>query len=159
MVSFTLFRLKQEFEKIDVKINLEKTKIVDLTKGETFKFLGFDYRRAKTSKGKWGVRKTPVAKARTNLTRKLKEVFGRYKSQPMGKIITLINPILRGWTNYYRIGNSSKCFSYVRSWVDKKVRRHLMRARNRKGFGWNRWSSQEIYQKLNLYRDYKIRYS
>jgi RNA-directed DNA polymerase len=158
LVDFTLFRLKQEFEKIDVKINLEKTKIVDLTKGETFKFLGFNYRRVKTFKGKWGVHKTPVAKARTNLTRKLKEVFKRFRSQPVEGIISRINPILRGWVNYYRVGNSSKCFSYVKSWVDKKIRRHLMRAKGRKGFGWNRWSNRWLYQKLNLYTDYKIRY-
>jgi RNA-directed DNA polymerase len=150
--------LKQEFKKIDVKINFEKTKVVDLTKGETFKFLGFNYRRVKTLKGKWGAHKTPIIKARTNLIRKLKEVFGRCKSQPIEKVIALINPILRGWANYYRVGNSSKCFSYVKSWVDKKIRRHLMRARNRKGFGWNRWSNQRFYQKLNLYRDYRIRY-
>ncbi len=159
LVNYTLFRMKQEFKKIGVKINQEKTKVVDLSNGETFKFLGFNYRRVKTFKGKWGVRRTPITKARANLTRKLREVFRRYQSQPIEKVISLINPILRGWVNYYRVGNSCKCFRYVRSWVDKKIRRHLMRARKRKGFGWNRWSNQELYQKLNLYEDYKIRYS
>ncbi len=158
LVNYTLFRLKQEFKKIDVKINIEKTKIVDLTKGETFKFLGFEYRRVKTRKGKLGLHITPIIKARTNLTRKLKEIFVRHKSQPIEKVIFLINPILRGWVNYYRVGNSSKCFSYVKCWVDKKVRRHLMKSRKRKGFGWNRWSSQWIYQKLGLYGDYRIKY-
>jgi len=156
--NFTLFRLKQEFQKIDVKVNLEKTKVVDLTRGETFKFLGFEYRRIKTRKGKWGVHVTPITKARTNLTRKLKEIFGRYRSQPIEEVIVLINPILRGWANYYRVGNSSKCFGYVKCWVDKKIRRHLMRARKRKGFGWNRWSNQWIYQNLKLYGDYRIKY-
>ena len=158
LVSYTLFRLKQEFQKIDVKMNFEKTKVVDLTRGETFKFLGFGYRRIKTRKGKWGVHVTPITKARTNLTRKLKEIFGRYRSQPIEEVIFLINPILRGWANYYRVGNSSKCFGYVKCWVDKKIRRHLMRARKKKGFGWNRWSNQWIYQNLKLYGDYRIKY-
>jgi hypothetical protein len=43
----------------------------------------------------------------------------------------------RGWVNYYRVGHSSRCFSMVKQWVKKKIRRHLMRARGRKGFGWN----------------------
>ena len=40
--------------------------------------------------------------------------------------------------NYFAIGHSSRCFSYVRRWVEKKIRRHLMRARQRRGFGWKR---------------------
>jgi RNA-directed DNA polymerase len=158
LIEFTLFRLKQEFDKIGVKINTEKTKIVNLLKGETFSFLGFDYRRTKTKNGKWGVLKTPKMKARTKLLEKVKEVFKSYQSQPLERVIDLINPILRGWVNYYRIGNSSKCFGYVQDWIQKKVRRHLMRSSKRKGLGWNRWSNKWFYEKLNLYGDYKIRY-
>ena len=158
LMEFTMFRLKQEFEKIGVKINTEKTKIVNLLHGEIFSFLGFDYRRTKTKSGKWGVRKTPKMKARTKLLEKIKGIFKSQKSQPLDKVIKLINPILRGWVNYFRIGNSSQCFSYVKDWIQKKIRRHLMRARKLKGFGWNRWSNKWLYKKLNLYGDYKIRY-
>jgi RNA-directed DNA polymerase len=65
---------------------------------------------------------------------------------------------LRGWTNYFRIGNSSECFAYVRDWVEKKIRRHLMRVRKRHGFGWNRWSKDWLYSTLGLYNDYRVRY-
>jgi RNA-directed DNA polymerase len=151
-------RLQEELEKLEVKLNLDKTQIVDLTQGESFSFLGFDYRRTRTRKGKWGVQITPKAEARTNLLRKLKEVFRRYKSQPVSRIIYLINPILRGWVNYFRVGNSGRCFNYVRDWVEKKMRRHLMHVRKRHGFGWNRWSTAWLYNTLNLYNDYRIRY-
>ena len=43
---------------------------------------------------------------------------------------------MRGWVNYFRVGNSSECFGYIKDWAEKKIRRHLMRARNRRGFGW-----------------------
>ena len=33
-----------------------------------------------------------------------------------------------------------------------------MRARNRQGFGWNRWSREWLYKNLGLYNDYKVRY-
>ena len=151
-------RIVQELDKLGVKVNRDKTKIADLTKGEAFSFLGFVYRRVKTRRGKWGVSIVPKMKARTDLLRNLKEVFRRYKSQPLSRIVELINPILRGWINYFRIGNSSECFAYVKDWVEKKIRRHLMRVRKRHGFGWNRWSRDWLYNTLELYNDYKVRY-
>jgi RNA-directed DNA polymerase len=151
-------RLVEEFEKLDVQMNQEKTRIVDLSRDETFSFLGFDYRRVRTRRGVWGVRVTPRMKARTALLRELKDVFRRHQSQPVDRVIYLINPILRGWVNYFRVGNSSECFGYIKDWVEKKIRRHLMRARKRRGFGWNRWSRAWFYDTLKLYNDYAVRH-
>jgi len=94
-------RLCEELAKLGVTLNLEKTRQVDLMKDEAFNFLGFVFRRAKTKQGKWGIMKTPKMEARTKLLRKLKEEFRRHRSQPLDRIIYLINPILRGWVNYY----------------------------------------------------------
>ena len=151
-------RLVQEFEKLDVQMNQEKTRVVDLTRDETFSFLGFDYRRVRTRRGVWGVRITPKTEKRTALLRELKEVFRRYRSQPVDRVIYLINPILRGWVNYFRVGNSSECFGYIKDCVEKKIRRHLMRARKRRGFGWNRWSRAWFYETLGLFNDYGVRH-
>ena len=151
-------RLLEELTKLDVQLNEEKTRLVNLASGESFGFLGFDFRRSRTHKGKWGVLFTPKMKARTKILAELKETFRRFQSQPVERVIKLINPVLRGWVNYYRIGNSSRCFGYVKDWLEKKVRRHLMRARNLKGFGWDRWSRNWLYQNLNLYSDYKVRH-
>jgi RNA-directed DNA polymerase len=151
-------RVRQELSKIKVELNEEKTKMVDLTQNETFSFLGFDFRRVKTKQGKIGIQKTPKMKARTNLLRKVKEVFRRHVSQPVDRVIYLINPILRGWANYFRIGNSSRCFGYIKDWVEKKIRRHLMKSRKWRGFGWKKWSRRDLYEKMGLYNDYQIRY-
>jgi len=151
-------RLLEELEKLDVQVNQEKTRMVDLTRDETFSFLGFDFRRTKTRRGKWGVRVTPRMKVRTALLRKLKDVFRRHTSQPVDRVIYLINPVLRGWVNYFRIGNSSRCFGYIKDWVEKKIRRHLMRARKRRGFGWNRWSRAWFYRTLGLFNDYRVQH-
>lgn len=150
-------RLLEELEKLDVQLNREKSKLVDLTRGETFSFLGFDFRRAKTRRGKLGVLVTPRMKARTALLGILKEVFRRFHSQPLDRIVTEINPILRGWVNYFRIGNSSKCFGYVKDWVERKIRRHLMRAKKRGGFGWKRWSRVWFYKTFGLFNNYRVR--
>jgi RNA-directed DNA polymerase len=151
-------RLSEELNKLDVHINTEKTRVVDLSRDETFSFLGFDFRRVETLGGKWGVGITPRMKARTALIRKLKGIFKRFVSQPVDRVIYLINPILRGWVNYFRIGNSSRCFGYIKEWVERKIRRHLMRARKRGGFGWNRWSSAWFYETLGLFNDYRVSY-
>jgi len=151
-------RLMEEFGKLDVQMNHDKTRIVDLTRDETFSFLGFEYRRVRTCRGVWGVRVTPRMKARTALLRKLKEVFRSHRSQPVDRVIYLINPILRGWVNYFRVGNSSECFGYIKDWVEKKIRHHLMRARKRRGFGWNRWSRAWFYETLRLFNEYRVRH-
>ena len=149
-------RLLEELAKLDVQLNRDKTRRLDLEKGESFGFLGFEFRRVKTRRGVWGVRYAPRMKARTALLGKLKEVFRRFRSQPVDRIIDLINPVLRGWVNYFRVGHSSRCFGYVKDWVEKKIRRHLMRARKRQGFGWKRWSRRWLYRQLGLLSDYRV---
>ena len=84
--------------------------------------------------------------------------FPRHCSRPVGGLIAEINPILRGWVNYFAFGHSSRCFSYVRFWVEKKVRRHLARACQRRGFGWKRWSSEWLYGTLGLFHEYRVSY-
>lgn len=149
-------RLREELAKLRVDINEEKSRTVDLSKGESFGFLGFEYRRIRSRKGKWRAHYVPKPKKRTTLLRKLKGLFRRCVSQPVGRVIELINPILRGWVHYFAVGDSSRCFSYIKLWVEKKVRRHLMRARGRKGFGWKRWSTQWLYDALGLFHEYRV---
>jgi RNA-directed DNA polymerase len=149
-------RLREELAKLRVAINEDKSRMVDLKTGESFTFLGFEYRRILSLRGKWRPYFAPKLKKRTALFEKLREIFRRYVSQPVGTVIENINPILRGWVNYFRVGSSSRCFCMVKDWVEKKVRRHLMRARGRRGYGWKRWSRQWLYDQLGLFNDYGL---
>jgi RNA-directed DNA polymerase len=151
-------RLREEFAKLDLRVNETKSRVVDLTRGEAFGFLGFTFRRLRSPRGRWWVQKTPAIKQRTALLRKLKEVFRRWRSQPVRQVIGAINPILRGWVNYFRVGNAARCFGFVKEWIEKKVRRHMMRARGRRGFGWKRWSTAWIYRVLGVFTDYRVQY-
>jgi RNA-directed DNA polymerase len=149
-------RLREELAKLRVEINEDKSRMVDLSKGETFSFLGFTFRRILSRNQKWRPYYAPKLKTRTALFAKLREIFRRYVSQPVDRVIELINPILRGWVNYFAVGHSSRCFSMVKDWVEKKIRRHLMRARKRTGFGWKRWSSEWLYGTLGVFNDYRV---
>ena len=152
-------RLREELAELQVEINEEKSRNVDLGRGESFGFLGFDFRRVRSRRGAWCAQYTPKLKKRTALLRKLKDVFRRHQSQPLDRVIKLINPMLRGWVAYFAVGNSSECFGFVKDWVEKKIRRHMARARNRNGFGWKRWSTRWLYESLRLYNGYKVRWS
>jgi RNA-directed DNA polymerase len=151
-------RLREEFDKLQVELNEEKSRVVDLERGECFGFLGFDFRRVRTPRGRWMPLVMPQMKKRTELLRKLKGIFNRSRSQPLRGVIDQINPILRGWVNYFAIGNSSRCFSFIRLWVEKKIRRLLAKARQRQGFGWKRWSSRWLYDGLGLFSEYKVQW-
>ena len=149
-------RLREELARLHVVLNESKSRVVDLAKGDAFGFLGFKFRRVRALSGKWRPHFAPRLKNRTALLRRLKELFRRYQSQPVGRVIELINPILRGWVTYFAVGHSSRCFGHVRDWVERKVRRHLMRARKRKGFGWKRWSRRWLHDMLGLFGHYRV---
>ena len=150
-------RLREELAKLSVEINEEKSRVVDLRKGESFAFLGFEFRLVAARNGKQRVQFTPKQKKRTALFAKMREVFRRNVSQPVEGVIAEINPILRGWVNYFRIGNASHCFAMVKRWVERKIRRHMMAARGRRGMGWQRWSTQWIHGTLGVFNDYRLR--
>lgn len=150
-------RLREEFAKLQVEVNEEKTKCVDLAKDESFGFLGFEFRRVRSRRGKWRPYYSPKLKKRTGLLAKLRDVFWRFRSQPITRVVELINPILRGWVQYFRVGDASRCFSYLQNWLQIKVRRHLKRNQGRRGLGWKRWSNEWLHKELGLFNDFRLR--
>ena len=151
-------RLREELAKLQVEVNEEKSRTVDLQRGESFGFLGFEFRRVRSRRGRWMPLLLPKGKKRTALLGKLKEVFRVSRSQPVGGVIDKINPILRGWVKYFAIGHSSRCFSFIQNWVETRIRRHLARACQRQGFGWKRWSREWLYGTLGLFSEYRVSY-
>ncbi len=76
---------------------------------------------------------------------------------PVQAAVAQVNPILRGWVNYFRVGNSSQAFDKVKYHVERKVRRFAAKQRKRTGFGWKRWSSDVVYGIVGSLRDYHAR--
>ena len=60
-------RLREELAKLQVEVNEEKSRTVDLQRGESFGFLGFDFRRVRTLRGRWMPLLLPKSKKRTVL--------------------------------------------------------------------------------------------
>jgi RNA-directed DNA polymerase len=157
-----LQRLQEQLAPLGVELNEEKTKVVNLLKGEAFGFLGFDLcrvRKSNKSKGGYFIRMTPKKKARKAVKAKIRETIRRGGATPAQMLISQINAILTGWVNYFRVGHSSRAFSEVRDYVEMKVRTLLTRRKRRRksSVGWRRWSNEYLYGVLGLYWDWTVR--
>ncbi|MEO6454964.1 MAG: group II intron reverse transcriptase/maturase [Ginsengibacter sp.] len=126
-------RLREELNKLQVHINEEKTKQLDLVKGESFGFLGFDFRRLKTKTGKWRVNYQPKMQARVKVMDKIKDVFKRHESQPLTRVRDIINPILKGWVQYFKIGNSRQSVWICKRLVDQEDPKALNEGQRKAG--------------------------
>jgi RNA-directed DNA polymerase len=84
-------RLREELAKLLVEVNEEKSRKVDLQRGESFGFLGFEFRRVRSHRGRWLPLLLPKGKKQTALLGKLKEIFRDFRSQP-GQLVTSSTP-------------------------------------------------------------------
>jgi RNA-directed DNA polymerase len=141
-------RLRAARAMLHVPIHEPKSRLVDLGKGETCGCFGGTCRRVRSFRGVWRPSDTPMRKKRPALFRQLKALCRRSQSHPVDRVIALINPIVRGWVNDVASGHSSRGFGSIQDGVEKKVRRHLRRARTRQGFGWKRWRRRWLYDRL-----------
>ena len=68
-------RIREELAKLEVEVNEEKSRTVDMEKGESFGFLGFDFRLVRNRTGGGTLLVTPQLKKRTQLLARLRGVF------------------------------------------------------------------------------------
>jgi len=154
-----LQRLKEQLEPLGVELNLEKTQMVNVLKGESFAFLGFDLRRVQNgSRTGYFILMTPKKKARIAVKTKIRGIIQNGGAEPAKAIVEQINAVLTGWVNYFRVGNSSRAFSEVRDYTEMKIRTLLTRRKRRqkRSIGWRRWSNEYLYNVLGLYWDWKV---
>ncbi|WP_445299668.1 reverse transcriptase domain-containing protein [Microcoleus sp. B3-D3] len=98
-----------------------------------FEFLGFhvqqhkvgNYRSAKTSKGNPLGFKTLITPSKTKVKlhlAKIAEVIDTHKTAPQAALISKLNPLIRGWSNYYSTVVSKEIFSKVDNLTWGKIR-------------------------------------
>jgi RNA-directed DNA polymerase len=152
-----LQRLQEQLAPLGVELNKEKTKVVDLLKGEAFGFLGFDLRSVRT-RGRDGyfILMTPKKKTRKAIKAKIRDLIRHGGAIPAKMLIANINAVLAGWVHYFRVGHSSRAFSEIRDYVEMKIRTLLTRRKRRRksSVGWRRWSNEYLYGVLGLYWDW-----
>jgi RNA-directed DNA polymerase len=154
-------RIREELARLDLTINEEKTRTVDFAAGEPFDFLGYTFRWVdqRSQPGRKMALCRPQKKKRTRLLRNLSERLQHNLHRPVEWVVQrVVNPMVRGWVNYFRWGNAGKDLSFVRWQVDMKVRRFASRQRPKRKGGrpWTTWSTKELYEEWKLFDDYGV---
>jgi RNA-directed DNA polymerase len=96
-----------------LRLSDEKTRVSHMDEG--FDFLGWriQRRRKRGHGGKRMVYTYPSKKALASVTRKVRSLTCRHKHRTLAGLLHAVNPLLRGWCNYFRHGVSSRTFGYV----------------------------------------------
>ncbi|WP_287255109.1 group II intron reverse transcriptase/maturase [Moorena sp. SIO4E2] len=104
-----------------LQLSESKTRIVHITEG--FDFLGFHIRHYRDSNSKSGYKllTKPSQKAIKEIRDQLRHLWLKYKSNSVKELISVLNPIIRGWANYHRKGVARKTFESLDQWMHKRA--------------------------------------
>jgi RNA-directed DNA polymerase len=143
-----LAKLTVMLEELGLTLNKEKTCIRHLE--ESFDFLGFTFKEAENRVLKRKVRiKFPKPKSMKAIRSKVKE---RVKSFPLGVDIRVVtddlNKLLRGWANYFKVGNSYKAANNLSSYACQQLRIFWRRCHQcKQKQGTQKWPNAYFYNK------------
>lgn len=154
--------LKRMMTKLKLTLNPQKTKVVDMNK-ESFDFLGFRYQ--KFGKTKCG-RKLPYMMPSKKAMKKVKDAIRiitcrKSAYEGLEQKVEKLNPLIRGWRNYFQHGNSTKRFKQLDEYVWMKLWRRVYYRRKQKKYrehvlyGFRKWyatSGIEYFYYLNKKR-------
>jgi RNA-directed DNA polymerase len=137
-------------KKRGLEFSSEKTSIVHLSEG--FDFLGFHVRQYKSAKAKtgWKLLIKPSKKSVAKIREKLKALWLRYTGAPIQALIKAMNPLIRGWANYFRVGVSSTAFRSLNHWMYIREHRYAKRRHPNKS---SYWRKRKYWGKLNRSRN------
>lgn len=141
-------KAKRILTDLGLTLNAEKSKLVHVR--DSFDFMGFTYREGYSTRWKRKVRvKLPAKKNLKEIRRKIKK---RLKKLPLGvslnEAVKVINPLLRGWANYFRIGNSYEAALGLSQYACDQLRLFWRRRKQRKQIrGSRRWPDSFFYER------------
>jgi RNA-directed DNA polymerase len=146
---------------LGLELHPEKTRVVDLREGrEGFDFLGCHFRARVSGRmlergvRRYYLQRWPSQRAMKRVRGKIKAKTGRGRAgQDIREVIADLNPILRGWGNYFRTGNAAKKFVQIDRYVERRLG-GLMRKRygcHLRPGQWETWT-REWFEAHGLYR-------
>src|SRR5579863_944799 len=133
-----LRRIGLVMDRLGLQLHPTKTRMVDLRRGqESFVFLGCTIRKKRSiqrAPGKYFMQRWPSPKATQKLRDRVRELTdARQSGKDAKQIIAELNPVLRGWGNYFRTGNADREFNRLDSYVYRSLMRwHFRRGGQRK---------------------------
>jgi RNA-directed DNA polymerase len=154
--------MRRVLEGLGLELHPEKTRIVDLRGGgEGFDFLGCHFHARVSGRllergiRRYYLHRWPSQRSMKRVRQRVKERTGRNRCgvKDIREIIQELNPVLRGWGNYFRTGNAADKFRQVDDYVVKRLRGLLVKksGRNLRAGQANRWT-ESWFNGLGLYR-------
>ncbi len=134
-----------------LSLSEEKTRIVHLSEG--FDFLGFNVRHypcPQTSRSGYKLRITPSKKAVLGKVGEIRDIWLALHGHSVKAVLWKLNPIIRGWANYYRKSVASKTFSKLDNWMFRRQVRFARHTHPEKSW---KWMCKRYWGKLNDTRD------
>ncbi len=126
---------------LGLELHPEKTKRVDLTEGkEGFDFLGCHLHKRvsgrlleKYGKRRYFLQRWPARPAMKRVRQRVHELTDRRWNgvKDVRDLIANLNPVLRGWGNYFRTGNAAQRFKQLDSYVWRRLKCFMMRRKGR----------------------------
>jgi len=115
---FYLEQVKQVLDRLGLTLNAKKTRVLNVN-AETLDFLGHRFTvRPSNRTGKRSTFFYPSPKAMNSVKKKIREVVRTGQHWNLPELVKeKINPILRGWGNYFKTGNSRKHFLSIANYT------------------------------------------
>ena len=155
-------RVRIVLERLKLQLHPEKTRRVDLTEGhEGFDFLGCHLHKRVSGRllergiRRYYLQRWPSVRSMKRVRQRVKELTGRDRNgvKDVRVLIHDLNPILRGWGNYFCTGNAARKFIQVDDYVVERLRGFLAKrkGRNLRPGEVGRWTS-DFFHQHGLYR-------
>jgi group II intron reverse transcriptase/maturase len=146
-------------ERLGLVLHPEKTRIVDLRRGkESFTFLGCTIRKRRSIQRAphlHFVQRWPSPKAMKRVRDRVHDLTDAKRSgaKDVKEIVASINPVLRGWGNYFRTGNADREFNAIDGYVHRRVVRWMRRRGGQRArYRWDAWPRERLHEEIGLYR-------
>jgi group II intron reverse transcriptase/maturase len=149
---------KRILEKLGVTLHAEKTRIAHVRQG--FEFLGFKIKRGKPSSLKLAPEKIrsgvvpgslyayPREKSVRHFREQIRRLTRRKAPLKTQELIAQINPVIRGWGNYYCKAHVRRLFNRLNTWIVHRIRSH--KCKRWRNAGWKELPETRLYGKMGL---------
>jgi RNA-directed DNA polymerase len=143
-------------DRLGLTLHPEKTRLVDLRRGrESFVFLGCTIRKKRSVQRNpraYYMQRCPSPKAMKRIRQRVHELtVARQSGKDVKQIIAELNPVLRGWGNYFRTGKAERKFHQLDHYIYGRLRQWMQRRGGQRKARIDKWT-HERFVGMGLYR-------
>jgi len=147
---------KEILSTMELTVHPEKTRISHISAG--FEFLGYKIRRGRGTKlpnhkikkkfNPMNIYAYPTQKSIERFMDQIRSKTKRKVPLTLQEIVNEINPVIRGWGNYYRKAHVRKLFSRLRNWILRRIWAH--QKKRWRNTGWKAYPEKVLYERYGL---------